>query len=238
MQKGKVYWPALQSDEVWELSASMVRSPFCSSSSFRIESSPYRYTVRAGGVKTLLLVREICDAIGDTQPENRLVSSRPAIREVRSIGYSPLLIFIAQHAKDRQIQKVAIWLRSLTSGTEGADTVASLGTSSDEQLRRLVARTLVRIRAWPQVKRMLQHERCPAIRRILSKTSRPDFGQSLTRFCDSLQTRKVRASRRNLFLDPTVELKVNCPAKPSGWIRILLIRITKAVRGEASDRAN
>jgi hypothetical protein len=190
-----------------------------------------RHQVGADGEEALALLRTLYDAAREGRSGNWLLPFRSWIRHLQTLRARAVLSFVVEQTDDKTMRVLAIWLRGRLGGLVGTSTLAAFCQDSDVQTRKEVARALVRLQAWAELREMQKFEMHPRIRNITSTTPTRDYRQRLAEFASRAEHLEAPATKRRLFIAKEVDLRLGRPAKPIELIRAILERIHRLVMG-------
>ena len=162
-----------------------------------------------------------------------LLAARPVLRGIERADAAAGLAWCLQF-RFPELNRLAIWLLGRSRGTLGAASVVAYRRHPDVHIRREVARTLVRMRAWNDLRRMAAIDSDPQVRRLAAPREKQSFA---SRFA-ALAASGITAARPSAEPGPTplvwnVPPDAGRPPKAASWIRHILERIHHLLRGEA-----
>ncbi len=158
------------------------------------------------------------------------------LREIERADAAAGLIWCLQ-LRFPELNRLAIWLLGRSGGTLGATEVVAFYRHADVQMRREVARALMRMRAWSELRHMAIIDTDPQVRRLATPAKKREFA---TRFA-ALAAAGVTPARQSPAPGPmplvwNVSSDAGRPPKPGWWLRQVLERIHRLLRGEAPSQ--
>ncbi|MEM8733925.1 MAG: hypothetical protein AAGG44_06880 [Planctomycetota bacterium] len=209
---------------------------------YRFGRTSYRLFHR--DMRVLRLVAEIASDSDQDRRAVWLLKYRRQLKALRHLAVGPALSLAATTTTDRRICLTALFLRSLVTGTTGANELLELGLKNDLQVRRRVAQTLFRIGAWAQLRTLL--DRSPELSSVLPEAharNRRPFEERSSQFFA-----RLRANHSDQASIVTAEHTETCcpvfvtggnfsdgkPAKPRWLIRLVLDRVRLRVSNKRS----
>jgi hypothetical protein len=190
-----------------------------------------RQRIGFDGDEALALLVALYDAARERRSGNWLLPFRSWIRHLQTLRVRAVLSYVAEQTDDKTVRILAIWLRGRLGGLVGTSTLATFCQDAHLQTRKVVARALVRLQAWAELREMLKQESDPRIRNIASSTPVRSYHQRLAAFASHAEHLETPAAKRRLFVAKDVDLRLGRPAKPIELIRAILERIHRLVMG-------
>jgi len=200
---------------------------------YRFYVGPKRFVLRAGGVRTLELLAEMVEKWLDAERPARLVSLRAQIREIEHMACRAALCLAIESTADERLRRLAIWLRGRCRGTLGTSIVARYRTSPDPAIRKEVARALMRMDGWAELRQMEREDPDPRVRRMAVQPSPRPYAARLDSFVRCVPRLDVEPDETPLIVAPDVDPAAGRPPKPAWLIGMILERIHRLVSGLA-----
>jgi len=215
-----------------------------------------KYQIGPSGVRTLRLLDVVFFACTTSVDANWAFRYRSQIKSLRTMrNPRSLLSLVIQRTDNTTLRILAIWLRGHCGGFVGTPTVAAFSEDADDQMRKEVARALVRMEAWDKLRGMASVETNQRIQRMVAiSPPRPfedriaNFSKHLSRLDLSLprsharrgnasQTLRVtiaaerldRAYPRGAWVREGVQDRTGRPPKSPWFIRMILLHIQRTV---------
>ncbi|WP_442485376.1 hypothetical protein [Aeoliella sp. SH292] len=143
--------------------------------------------------------------------------------------------FLAASPLDHPSFGIAIWLLGRCASRQTSEVLDQLPVDEDVRLRRHYVRALHRVESWPRLRQIARrHPGDPYVKRLLRRNSLDTFARRVSRFAQhvdrSYESDAAMASRMPLWFRDTEWIET--PPKDPSWIRELLERIKRWVRGE------
>ncbi|MFN3190979.1 MAG: hypothetical protein ACE361_10690 [Aureliella sp.] len=211
---------------------------------YRLGSRSYRLFRR--DIRALRLVAQVAADHERGRRNTWLLKYRGRLKELRHLAVGPALSLAATSTQDRATCDVALFLRSLVTGTTGANEIVELGLKNDYFVRQRAARTLFRIGAWAQLRSLV--DKSPELSAMLPESEaaqRRPFEERARQFFANLKSR----SPADASISPqAIDARASCcpvtvmggnfhngkPAKPSWLIRLVLDRVRLRVSNKRS----
>jgi hypothetical protein len=194
---------------------------------FEVDGNKYRF--HAGDIEVLsLLARILASRPHEANPYWLL----PFRDEVRHVNAGVVLAYAAQRTRHPGLRCLAVWLRGRRGGTIGTPIIACLYRTTDFTLRKEVVRALQRMHAWAPLRRIEACEGEPRIRRLAGQRPARTYASRMGQFLQQVAPRKLPLSSPVLHEREGLNLHGGLPPKSPSFIRAVLERIRRLVRGE------
>jgi hypothetical protein len=205
--------------------------PIDSTYRFRLGGRPFG--VGSSGVRTLKLLAEIFEACSACMDGTWAYRKRDQIRQVEALEATSVLTLVVKRTEDPTVRILAIWLRGRCGGHLGTSTLFKFSTSTDDQTRKEVARSLKRMSAWAQLRQIADCDPNPRIRRIATVQPARPYHVRLKSVLDDLSRVEVVARKGSLFVSPKLDMKQGRRPKPRAVIRAILEHIHRLLAGRS-----
>jgi hypothetical protein len=143
--------------------------------------------------------------------------------------------FVATSPLDHPSLGIAIWLLSHCATRQTSELLDRVPMEENVRFRRHYVRALHRVESWQRIRQIARrHPGDPYVKRLLRRSSPDSFAQRVARFAVHVdrthETEAATASRMPLWFRDSEWSRT--PPKDPGWIRVILERIKRWVRGE------
>jgi hypothetical protein len=189
-----------------------------------------RHRVNPDGAQVIQLLRTAAKTLEGSPASVRLLSYCGDFYWIIHRQPMPLLGYVVERTNSASIRRLAIWLLGRCRSTIATESVAARANDPDPKMRREVVRALQRMHGWSELRKIVETEQDPVIRRMAMPRSPKSYGVRLQEFMGNVAARAVPTSRQPLIITEHCDLAAGRPAKPRWVIRYLLERIQYWVR--------
>lgn len=196
-----------------------------------------RYRLFDRDTLALSLVDQLCLAQNSTKP-SWMLPFRANIRWVRNTQPAAALTLAVLRSDDEVRTLIALWLRSFCHSKVGSRELLQLGLTNPGAIQSQVAKTLLRIGAWSQLRTLLDEGQLPGReqKRLRARFERPPFQKRLTRFLTHLPHKEHTRAEMPFFHSATIQPQRKS-LKPRWLTRMVLDRLCWIVSGrKTTDR--
>ena len=180
-------------------------------------------------IRRIVAARQQALAAGKTPP--RLVTFREEFRRIANQQRIGGLIECLQQP-DLDVVRLAIWLIARAHTSVAIWAISPFSQSRDVRVRYEAARALRRLGAWAELRSMMQHESNHRVRRLATAPMPKSFDKRFERFAGHAPSAaQPDAPCRTIQLFTRVSTESGRPAKSPEFIRVILERIQRLVRG-------
>jgi hypothetical protein len=165
-----------------------------------------------------------------------LLAFRADFRQIlRKQPRSGIESFIAASPLDHPSLGIAVWLLGHCATRQTSEVLDRLPMDDNVSFRRHYLRALQRVESWPRIRQIARrHPGDPFAKRLLRRHSGDNFARRVAHFAKHVdrthESEAAKVSRMPLWFRDNEWSQT--PPKDPGWIRMLLERIKRWVRGE------
>lgn len=190
-----------------------------------------RFRLRAHDVQLVQLMTYLLEQRPAAPHVGWLIPHRPTLRQVLQLNARVGLTWLVECATESWHLRLALWLRGRCGGALGTPIVAKCLLSTDELVRKEAVRALRRMNAWAELHAVAEYDANPRLRRLASCRPPPDLRARVERFTEHIRAVPYETRSRPLYVAPSVALD-SCPhVRSRSYIREILDRIRRLVRG-------
>lgn len=208
--------------------------PALSDYRFRFRGAKYR--VGPSGVRMLELLSEMYDSCRTCDDVTWTLRFRSQLRQVQVLDVHTVLCHVIDRTDDPALRILAIWVRGRCGGTLGTPSIVHFADHDDDQTRKEVARALKRMSAWRPLRMMADREKNPRIQRIATAQPPRPYRLRMAEFSKHVARLEVTPAKRRLVVSPELDVGQGRPPKSPSYIRRILMRIRRMVRGRAETK--
>ena len=190
-----------------------------------------RRRVNTIGVETLELLLEIYEAFSEGNRISRLLPLRDKIKAIQLQNCRSVLCLVVDRTCDPKMRLLAIWLRGRCGGHSGTAILARFTTSPNFKIRKETARSLRRLKAWPLLEQMAEHDCDERIRRLATPSIPKPHLQRMAEFSKNVQPLHVTSKPTKSWISPRINLSDGKRPKSAAIIRQILRHIKLLVAG-------
>jgi hypothetical protein len=181
------------------------------------------------GPRTLALLRDIASNPA-CQSTRGLLILRPRIRKVLAHPAPVLLCLIVDTTRETRVLRIALWMLGRVGDAYATTSVVCCANHDSFRVRREAVRSLHRLHAWAQLRRISRDHPDPRIR-ILAQVAAPSsYTDRLARYVASSKTVETTEGLHPLVIAPQVDIDQGRPPKSGRRIASVLRRIHRLVQ--------
>lgn len=194
-----------------------------------------KYCVRSSGRRTLSLLSDVASS-PMCQSTTGLLMLRPRIRRAVAFPAPVLLTRVIDTTRNTRVLRIAIWMLGRIGRPYATKSVAWHANHPFFPVRREAIRTLHRLHAWTELRRISREHEDPRTRRIAKPASPRSYADRLGEFVSSRQSLESGLHEHPLVIDPLVEIDTGAevgrgrPPKSGSVIAAVLKQIQRLVR--------
>jgi hypothetical protein len=188
-----------------------------------------KYRLHGASRRTLLLIRDIA-----TDPAchstRGLLQIRARIRLALLVPSPVTVSYLLDTAQETRVRRVCLWLLGRFGHPYATPSVLRYADHADFRVRRAAIRSLHRLHAWSELRRIATDHPDPRIRALATPTEPRPYADRLGAFVAGGKTLESSESDRHLVIAPNVKVGAGRPPKSRWQIRSVLRRIRRLVR--------
>jgi hypothetical protein len=190
-----------------------------------------RYQLWGSDIRGLCCLAEMAVPPSPGERPLPLWQQRRELREVLHTTSPAALALLLERARSRRLRRLAICLLGHTDGHLGTKALVKIARSNDTRICRDAARALRHKQAWPELSDIARTTSDLRVRALATPPVRTAYRDRLTEYLTDVEPQPITPTHRELVMEVDLAKRSGRPPRTRAFIRLVLERIRRLVRG-------